>query len=269
MGSLLSKPKQERKKERKHRKHHLLGRRKQKEEEHISEISGPQGCLQLVPEPSRDERGMPIRDKSYDLDRRNLNKALEYAADFLHRKRQNLTIVAVGGAVNTILLKTREVTHDVDFFNGNLSYRVSQADLLRDAAAEAASRSSVPLGRNWLNNSTALYMPKELQIEMTEAAMAQDKVIFQKPGLRVLAAPWDYAISTKLDRMGKAHRRDYDVNDAAIYLRQYIRNHGNKPVPVDVIRGWARHFKFGFSEQLAAELNEEYRRLYGEDGIIF
>ncbi|WEW61202.1 hypothetical protein PRK78_006692 [Emydomyces testavorans] len=252
----------------KEKKHHFRRKHKNREPEHEPEVSEPQG-LQIVPAPERDEEGRPVRHKEYDLNRNNLNKALHYVAEFLHGKSQNVTIIAVGGAVNTIFLRTRNVTHDVDFFNGHISHDAALADLLRQAATNAAARSSVPLGGNWLNNSTVLFMSEALQIELTDAAVAQDEVIFQEPGLRVLAAPWGYAICAKLERMGKSNRREYDLKDAAIYLRRHILKHDNRPVSAAEIEEWGRHYKIQCSRAAIQELANEYHETYNAVGVTF
>lgn len=59
-------------------------------------ISNPQGGLELIPAPRRDEHGMPVIHQQYDLDRVHLQRALTYAAEYLHEKRANIVITTVG-----------------------------------------------------------------------------------------------------------------------------------------------------------------------------
>ena len=66
---------------------------------------------------------------------------------------ENITLVAVGGAVNTILLQSRATTQDVDFFCKLLVQ--PHLEVLRSAGQYAVERSSVPLSKDWLNNATA------------------------------------------------------------------------------------------------------------------
>lgn len=245
------------------------GTRRGQRREGIATVSAPQGGLQLVPAPERDTTGRPILYQEYNLSRRNLKRALHYVADFINRRENELTLIAVGGAVNTIHLQSREATHDVDFFTANLSYRASAADVVRAAAVDAAARSSVPLGGNWLNNATALFLGREMQKKLRQEAIKQDCVIFQEPGLKVLAAPWHYALCGKLDRMCKPEKCPYDAADAARYLHQHITTHGNRMVPVSQIQQWAAHFKTQCSIDGMRDVNDQLRAIFGKDGIAF
>lgn len=56
-----------------------------------------------------------------ELTKGDLELALNPVARYLHqKKRRNVRIVIVGGAVSTILLQTLRTTHDVDFFSEGL-----------------------------------------------------------------------------------------------------------------------------------------------------
>ncbi|KFY02088.1 hypothetical protein V490_00654 [Pseudogymnoascus sp. VKM F-3557] len=232
------------------------------------QVSAPQGGLQMIPAPQRDQTGRPIRHQYYDLRREDLRQALQIVAEFLAKNRTQVTLVAVGGAVNTILLRTRDTTHDVDFFSSDLSH--SDGALLQEAARIAQAQSTIPLGGDWLNNSTTLYMGRALQVELRDLAIQQNDIVFQSPGLKVLAAPWGYAFCTKVDRMSKRSARPYDGTDAAVYLNRFIatQNH-NRPVNVSVIQARATHFGTSAPIEQLQAVEIEYRRLYHSQGILF
>jgi predicted nucleotidyltransferase len=80
---------------------------------------------------------------------------LSLVAERLDKKGANITIVAVGGAVNTILLHSRESTGDVDFFY-NTKQRNEDVSAILQAAKEVATDRG--LGDAWLNNHTVLFM---------------------------------------------------------------------------------------------------------------
>lgn len=142
-----------------------------------------------VPRPRLDyaERLIPIED--YELDRRTLRAALTTMADYIDSQHEHITVITVGGAVNTMLLQTRQTTHDVDFFGTNLNN--TQRVLLDDAAKYAERRSPTPLGGEWLNNQTMLWLPPDVHRTVTEEALLQNDVVFDKRGLKVIAAPWN------------------------------------------------------------------------------
>lgn len=45
----------------------------------------------------------------------------------LSKQKHHITIVAVGGTVSTILLQSRQSTHDLDFFTEHLNFKASDA----------------------------------------------------------------------------------------------------------------------------------------------
>lgn len=147
------------------------------------DIGAPSTPPGQVPAPERDERGLWVKHTQHEVTAENLQSALSHAAAYLHERGQDTTLVAVGGAVNTMVLQSRRTTHDVDFFTQLLDQ--SHLVALRDAARYAA---------DWLNNATARMPGVVENIDaLVQAAVRQDVVVFERPGLRVLAAPWGYA----------------------------------------------------------------------------
>jgi hypothetical protein len=58
----------------------------------------------------------------HDLTAEDLATALGVVGNYLRKKRKNLILIAVGGAVNTLYLHSWITTHDADFFSRNLTY---------------------------------------------------------------------------------------------------------------------------------------------------
>lgn len=63
----------------------------------------------------------PTRSSPPNLSRETLTNALRNVAAYLASKNQDITLIFVGGTINTMLLRNRPNTHDVDFFNDNLT----------------------------------------------------------------------------------------------------------------------------------------------------
>ncbi|KAL8694618.1 MAG: hypothetical protein Q9224_003537 [Gallowayella concinna] len=229
-------------------------------------ISAPQGGPFLIPPTQRDEHGKPIVPQEYDLSRITLQRGLAYVATYLNERNTNLVLFAVGGAVNTILLRSRDITHDIDIMNPSISD--DQMQLLHRAASSALAQISIPLGQNWLNNSATLFLPAHLQSELARDAVAQNDIVFAAPGLTVLAVPWRYALCAKLERMGKPTRRAYDIDDAVTYLDRHISDHGGRPVPLQELQAWGDHYKAAVALPQAREVHEKYRQVHGKEGIV-
>lgn len=93
----------------------------------------------------------PEQPMSADIIRKGLNSV----AASLHSKGQNISIIAVGGAVNTLLLHTRESTGDVDFFYWT---KTKNEDVTKIIVAANSAASKLKLGDQWLNNHTAIFI---------------------------------------------------------------------------------------------------------------
>ena len=231
----------------------------------ISNTSGLQDVLLHVPRPPIGHGERQIRADKYELDRSTLQAALTAMADFIASQRQSITIVIVGGAVNTLLIQNRRFTHDIDFFGTNIDGH--QRILLDDAARYAERRSQIPLGGEWFDNQTMLWLPPNIHRKVTQEALEQNEVVFEREGLKVVAAPWKYALCGKMGRLVRpVQAQPYDITDAASYLRQHILKHGGS-VSEAHIKRWCQGYQKETSDDVIRAINIEYQGLYGEDGI--
>lgn len=196
-------------------------------------------------------------------------QALHLMSQYLHQRHAQLTVVTVGGAVNCLLLQSRDSTHDVDIFGTNLDTHARV--LLDEAMHYAIQHSRVPLGTDWFNTETQMWMSPDMQRELTESALHQHTVVFQEPGLTLLAAPWGYAFGAKIQRIlvGPGEARPYDLHDAVTYLHQMTQRHQGQPVPLHGLEESARRYhQSSDSNYLMNTVNVEYERVYHRPGII-
>jgi hypothetical protein len=172
------------------------------------------------------------------LDSAALTAALANVAAYLASKKKQVTVIAVGGAVNTIFLKSRDSTQDVDFYNSRLQAADFEALV---GGAKAAAKKDPRLARDWLNNHTIFFIPQGQRETITDQAFAQNEVIFHQPGLTVLAAPWHYAFCCKVDRLsggGINAARSYDLSDAVVYLHRYLARERKAAVTIAAVQRW-------------------------------
>ena len=101
----------------------------------------------------------PEQPMSADIIRQGLTSV----AATLHSKGQNISLVAVGGAVNTLLLHTRESTGDVDFFYWT---KTRNEDVTKVIVAANSAATKLKLGDHWLNNHTAVFI--EVRFNVTD-----------------------------------------------------------------------------------------------------
>ncbi|KAF8864052.1 hypothetical protein BDZ45DRAFT_548653, partial [Acephala macrosclerotiorum] len=194
------------------------------------------------------------------LNRDQLTAALSAVAHYLRGHSANITIITAGGAVNAILLRSRNSTEDVDFFTASLSN--AEMTLLNNAIKHVCD--TMPpgsIGREWLNNRIInLLNSPGLRERLFQMALQQNQIVFQQPGLTVLAAPWKFMLAAKMDRMTTSTWRKYDATDAAHFLHQYIRAHGDRRVTLDLMDQWAKEFgRPKPSRRAIQEVNTAYR----------
>ena len=88
-----------------------------------------------------------------------IEEGLKVVAKYLASKGLNVSIVTVGGAVNTVLLKSRASTSDVDFFYRSKNARSNPHDSkIVHEVMEGGKLAEKKLGHQWLNNHTAIFI---------------------------------------------------------------------------------------------------------------
>lgn len=91
--------------------------------------------------------------------KQKIEEGLEVVAKYLASKKLNVSIVTVGGAVNTVLLKTRASTGDVDFFYRTKDSSSKDSSIVHQVVkgGELAEK-KLNLGSQWLNNHTVVFI---------------------------------------------------------------------------------------------------------------
>ncbi|SMR49075.1 unnamed protein product [Zymoseptoria tritici ST99CH_1E4] len=237
------------------------------------QIGSPSDLILQVPRPRLDANGVPIQATDHEIDRETMRIALTYMSDYLASKGQTLTVIAVGGAVNILLLGSRLSTHDLDFMGTHLNN--DQRVAIDEAAHFAERQCSKPLGSQWFNNETQMWLSPPVHRQITEQALQQNEIVFEKHGLRIVAAPWIYALASKTHRLARDRRaeqmaraRPYDVTDAATYLRKYVQQNGGQAQSPASVQARCVEFGFRVDDVDLQTVNAEYRRLYRADGLV-
>jgi hypothetical protein len=234
------------------------------------QIGAPQDVVIHVPRNRLDYHGAPVAKSYAEIPRANLVEALSLMGQYLAQRNANITAIAVGGAVNTILLRSRQATHDVDIFGSGLD---NNARILLDDAMQYAQRGSRSnLGTDWFNTETTMWMSPGMHRTLTAEAMHQGVVVFRHAGLTLLAAPWNYAFSAKVSRLttdAGAMARPYDLEDAIIYLNEMVGQNNGRPIRLQHLLQRAEHYHHNTSRTfLMNRVNQEYQRRYNRSGIV-
>jgi hypothetical protein len=232
----------------------------------VTNIGNMQEKVLRIPEQRVGDETLFVRHE--DLDAQTLKRALTLTARHIHEQGQNLTIIAIGGLTNTVLLRNRRTTHDVDFLGANIANYHRR--LLGQAAKQAEMESSVPLGKQWFNNELEMVLSSDVRELVTRHALAQNEVVFQAKGLKVIAAPWNFAFIRKTIAISQSRGRDreYDHSDAAAYIHRYVQKQHGQPVTEATIREWARWYQVYVNPVIVTEIAQDYRKIYKKIGIV-
>ncbi len=206
------------------------------------------------------------------LNANQLKHCLSQVATYIHqRRRRQLHLVVIGGVVNTILLKTRHATEDVDLLTVNLSR--DDATLLTQAARFVREQNpDLHLDENWLNSNAGLFVQPELRSIIIQEGIAQNEIVFNAPGLTLYAAPYSYAIVAKLNRIAGQGARSHDLGDVVAYLRRYLSLRNESHITMRQIESWCREYRSSCSglilHNVIEAVSQEYLRVFGEQSIV-
>ena len=233
----------------------------------VQNVSSPQDTYPMFPVQRGDTRANAIRTEGVELNKQTLEEAFLLMAQYITQQHRQITIIALGGAVNVMLLQVRRSCPDVAFFGASLEN--NEPLLVNNAARYAGQNNPISLGDEWFNNQTMLSLPPDVRTTVTQEAIQQDEVVFERPGLKILAAPWNYAMCSKVNRLVlHDHVQQHDLSDAVAYLHYYIQGHDRVPVTIATVKGWCQTYQKQTNDQVIKAVNKEYRRRYGANGII-
>ncbi len=210
------------------------------------------------------------RIDSFALQRDTVQNALHLMASYLAAKGQNITIITVGGAISSLLLKDQLRRENLDYIVPNVSEE--QRGILAAAARHGRAYCIRPMLGAWFSNrgDDTLKLPFSIHRQVVLKSLTQNEIIFQERGLKIIAAPWDYAFTATLGRLA-SHRfisRPHDLSDAIAYLRRYIQVRGDEPLTMGEVDFCARSYGIFGVETMASFVATRYFARYGHDGIV-
>jgi hypothetical protein len=157
----------------------------------------------------------------------------------------------------------------VDFFNADLSPKDSV--IIRGATAFARKQMQkacrIDLPASWFNNQTTVFIKSSLRKTLTDEAIAQNEIVFRAQGLTILAAPWPYALCSKIHRISGGHPRQYDASDAANCLHRYLSCQRSREIRAQTIRQWGQRYEISISDRDIAKVDDAYAQLYRSKAV--
>ncbi|KAM0555149.1 hypothetical protein ACHAPJ_006501 [Fusarium lateritium] len=211
-----------------------------------------------------------FQDHPDELSRQQIIDAFQQMAEYLNECGVSIDCVAVDGAVNTVYLRTRESTHDVEFLVNDPASKDNAT--LSNAARFANTKAQEKLGDGWFTNSMQLFMPRSAQTALVQEAKKQNELVFEHQGtnggLRVYAAPWSFALCSKLNRLCDIDR-SHDMDDAVAYLHRYLGLTGQDYIIAQEVYDWCQKYHQDVSREVLKRLEESYARKHGNWPIVW
>ena len=146
----------------------------------------------------------PKPDKSSQLDRKSLLRALDRLSQHLERRRIRAKVHIAGGAAMILAHGRSRATQDVDALS------IDKREAVLSAATDVGDE--LGLAKDWLNDDVRdLYFLTSMSLENAKPAPA----LFDSPSLMVTGAPMTHLLAMK------AHAcRAADAEDIAFLLRK-------------------------------------------------
>ncbi|KAK7537075.1 uncharacterized protein J3D65DRAFT_364856 [Phyllosticta citribraziliensis] len=244
-------------------------------------ISPPIGGPIMVPSPQPEHN---TSDPTLDpkLTRADLLHALDLASLHLdHHNEAPITIIALGGALHVLHLRSRLTTSALQFFHPDPASPQNAALAAAAAFAMPASggqdrksrtRNVPRLQPNWLTNAVILSLPLPLQSHLAAAACRQNDTIYVSHSgrLRVLAAPWEYVVASAVARMSWLGQRPWDMADAVAALRRWVGLRGGRPVKgVELLERAEDVYGVFVARETLRDVEGVYEAVWGVMGVVW
>lgn len=114
-------------------------------------------------------------------------------------------------------------------------------------------------------------IPVDIRRVLTSEAFTQNEIVFDSPGLRLIAAPWEYLFCTKVDRIAQTSNntlRPYDQTDAIYYLRRHLSCSSISSITLARLRLYFARYRIQWTDQtqqVVAHMNKKGFFLHGDN----
>ncbi|PGH14598.1 hypothetical protein AJ79_02933 [Helicocarpus griseus UAMH5409] len=177
-----------------------------------------------------------------------------------------ITLISPGGFLAVTHFQNRNLTEDIDvIIDPQYARDKDVSGPLRQAMAQVGA--DLGFGDKWINDSVDLFITPATRKSLFLDAEKQNIVLWDGEHLRVLAAPLEWGLETKLRRLSTkpGHpKRVTDIDDILVILNTLTdRNKG--ALKRDLVRGLNRNgFDVSIKDQVLDVIAEAYEGRYGE-----
>ncbi|KAK2770190.1 hypothetical protein FQN53_005700 [Emmonsiellopsis sp. PD_33] len=176
-----------------------------------------------------------------------------------------ITMVSPGGFLAVSFFENRIATEDIDVIIN--PEHASDKDLMEPLHRIMGQVGyDLGYGTDWINDHVATFLTAETRKTLCKEAEQQNIILWDGPNLKVLAAPLEWGLESKLRRLTTKplHPKAYtDVNDAVVILKHLIdRNKG--PLKRNEVLAMNKNgFDFALKDHALDRVATEYRTQHG------
>ncbi|KAK2865450.1 hypothetical protein FQN49_003562 [Arthroderma sp. PD_2] len=178
-----------------------------------------------------------------------------------------ITVISPGGFLAVSYLKNRQTTEDIDIvIDPQWTGDKDIIPALRNLFASVGKQ--LGLDRKWLNDDVSLFLTQAAREQLFHAAGEQNIVLYDGPNLRVLGAPLEWGLESKLRRIHT--KPDHpkvptDIEDILVILK-LLKDRNGGPLNRQKIReSNVNGFDQLPSEQTLDRVADAYRKKYSEE----
>ncbi|OAX81083.1 hypothetical protein ACJ72_04576 [Emergomyces africanus] len=176
-----------------------------------------------------------------------------------------ITMVSPGGYLAVSYFQNRSTTEDIDvIIDPEHSSDRELLDKVRIIMMKVGR--DLGFGSHWINDAVALFLTQPAPQSIFSEAKQQNIILWSGENLRVLAAPLEWGLETKLRRLSANphhHKAITDTEDVLVLLNALIdQNKG--PLERNAIQTMNRNgFDVGIGDRVLDRVAEAYQERYG------
>jgi hypothetical protein len=178
-----------------------------------------------------------------------------------------ITVISPGGFLAVSYFGNRATTEDIDIFIDPEHVRDKEiVSEMRKVMVEVGEQ--LHFGRKWINDSVSVFLSPKARVSLFEDAVKQDIVLWNGPNLKVLAAPLEWGLETKLRRLTTKPNHIKAVTDVAdiLAILTFLTEKNDGPLKRDSVKALNRNgFDVAISEQALDRVAAAYRERYGKE----
>ncbi|KAK2813749.1 hypothetical protein FQN50_000147 [Emmonsiellopsis sp. PD_5] len=168
-------------------------------------------------------------------------------------------MISPGGYIAVTYFENRTLTEDIDvIIDPDYAGERDLLNLLRTTMMDVGDH--LGYGKKWINDSVALFLTTPSRRALFNDAKKQDIVLWSGENLRVLAAPLEWGLESKLRHLSTKPnhpKRLTDMSDVLVLLNALIKKNKGA-LNRDAVLGMNRNgFDLAIKEQILDQVAEE------------